>query len=93
MKLNFYLSSFQYSPTHNTPGSEMDVNLHGNRNPFVKIGDRVKLHSRNGSYRVLATENDHFVVADLNHHWFSHTRKDIKCTWDEFKGWSRKVEQ
>lgn len=65
---------------------------HENQNPFVKIGDRVKLHSRSGTYRVLDIQPDHFTAIDITSHWFSRKAKDITCSWDEFKGWSRKVE-
>jgi|GEM_PF-1972506 len=86
-----HLQRLFYFPSE-IAGKNTPEQTEGNgRNPFVKIGDQIKLHTRSGTYRVLEIEEGYFVVTGITYKWFIKSVLEFECKWSEFRCWSRKV--
>lgn len=59
----------------------------GTPNPFVKIGDKIKIHSHSGPFIVDSISNGGFVVKHYSKRM--NREKLIYCTWDDFRNWCK----
>lgn len=81
---------FQFAPVEiNSYSSFIESNIN-NKNPFVKVGDSVKLHSRKGAFRVIEIDNNFFVVSFVKTRFFIKTVVELRCSWVDFRGWVKK---
>lgn len=78
---------FPFATAGQTAGGDAEQ---GGRNPFVKIGDQIKLHSRHGTYRVLEITDGYFRVSVVRSGWLIRNSHEYKCAWNDFRCWSRK---
>ncbi|GAB3349878.1 hypothetical protein GCM10027566_06580 [Arachidicoccus ginsenosidivorans] len=85
------LPAFLYSPVEVSGYSDNKDTGNNFRNPFVNLGDKIKLHSKSGTYKIVELDDWSFTVTDINHKWFIKRMKQYKCTWDDFRCWARKV--
>lgn len=57
-------------------------------NPFLKIGDKIRLHSRHGEFYVLSINEIGFTVSEIRHG--SVKGKLLECPWNDFRNWSKR---
>lgn len=86
--LDFKIIQMNYAPLELSGYGAFAMEPSSNRNPFVKIGDKVKLFSQHGTFRVLNITDTYFVVSNKKSTWFIKRIYEYKCGWEDFRGWA-----